>query len=79
MLALYKVVNVFGTSVIAAYAIAMRIDSFASLPAMNFSAALSSFVGQNIGAGKLQRVNRGVVAALKMSAIISLLLHCWLI
>ncbi len=72
MLALYKVVNVFGTSVIAAYAIAMRIDSFASLPAMNFSAALSSFVGQNIGAGKLQRVNRGVVAALKMSAIISL-------
>ncbi|MDO8899524.1 MAG: MATE family efflux transporter, partial [Bacteroidales bacterium] len=55
MLALYKVVNMFGTTVIAAYAVAMRIDSFASLPAMNFSAALSSFVGQNIGAGKLER------------------------
>lgn len=72
MLALYKVVNMFGTTVIAAYAVAMRIDSFASLPAMNFSAALSSFVGQNIGAGKLERVQKGLNATLWMTAIISL-------
>lgn len=72
MLALYKVVNMFGTTVIAAYAIAMRIDSFASLPAMNFAAALSSFVGQNIGAGKLERVKAGLMATLKMTALISL-------
>lgn len=71
MLALYKVVNIFGTTVIAAYAVAMRIDSFASLPAMNFSAALSAFVGQNIGAGKLERVDRGLKATLKMTALIS--------
>ncbi len=72
MLALYKVVNMFGTTVIAAYAVAMRIDSFASLPAMNFSAALSSFVGQNIGAGKLERVQKGLNATLWMTALISL-------
>lgn len=72
MLALYKVVNMFGTTVIAAYSVAMRIDSFASLPAMNFSAALSSFVGQNIGAGKLERVQKGLNATLWMTAIISL-------
>lgn len=72
MLALYKVVNMFGTTIIAAYAIAMRIDSFASLPAMNFAAALSSFVGQNIGAGKLERVQAGLRATLKMTALISL-------
>jgi putative MATE family efflux protein len=72
MLALYKVVNMFGTTVIAAYSVAMRIDSFASLPAMNFSAALSSFVGQNIGAGKLERVQKGLYATLWMTAIISL-------
>ena len=72
MLALYKVVNMFGTSVIAAYAVAMRIDSFASLPAMNFSAALSAFVGQNIGAGKLERVSKGLKATLWMTALISI-------
>ncbi len=71
MLALYKVVNMFGTTVIAAYSIAMRIDSFAALPAMNFASALSSFVGQNIGAGKQERVNNGLWATLRMTAIIS--------
>lgn len=72
MLALYKVVNMFGTTVIAAYAVAMRIDSFASLPAMNFSAALSSFVGQNIGAGQFDRVKKGLMATLRMTSIFSL-------
>ncbi|HOI31754.1 MAG TPA: MATE family efflux transporter, partial [Bacteroidales bacterium] len=72
MLALYKVVNMFGTTVIAAYAVAMRIDSFASLPAMNFAAALSSFVGQNIGAGKLERVKSGMMATLRMTTYISI-------
>ncbi|MDP3463471.1 MAG: MATE family efflux transporter [Bacteroidales bacterium] len=72
MLALYKVVNMFGTSVIAAYSIAMRIDSFAALPAMNFAAALSSFVGQNIGAGKQERVRKGLNATLRITAYISL-------
>lgn len=72
MLALYKVVNMFGTSVIAAYSVAMRIDSFASLPAMNFSGALSSFVGQNIGASKPERVRKGLLATLRMTTIISI-------
>lgn len=72
MLALYKVVNMFGTSVIAAYSVAMRIDSFAALPAMNFSAALSSFVGQNIGANKPERVRKGMLATLRMTTFISL-------
>jgi len=54
-LALYKIVNVFGVPTIAAYSIAMRIDSFAVMPAMNFSAAISTFVGQNIGANKFER------------------------
>jgi len=72
MLALYKVVNMFGTSVIAAYSVAMRLDSFASLPAMNFSAALSSFVGQNIGANKPERVRSGMIATLRMTTTISI-------
>ncbi len=71
-LALYRIVNMFGTPTIAAYSIAMRIDSFAVLPAMNFSAAISTFVGQNIGANKMHRINQGVKSTLLMMAMVSL-------
>ncbi|MEE4258589.1 MAG: MATE family efflux transporter [Bacteroidales bacterium] len=70
-LALYRIVNMFGTSTIAAYTIAMRIDMFAAMPAMNFSAALSTFVGQNIGANKFERIGRGLNSTLGMTSIIS--------
>lgn len=72
MVALIRIVNGFGTNAMAAYTIAGRIDSFASLPAMNFSMALSSFVGQNIGAGKYDRVKRGLRATIIMSGIVAL-------
>ncbi len=71
-LALYKIVNVFGVPTIAAYSIAMRIDSFAVMPAMNFSAAISTFVGQNIGANKFYRINKGLKSTLLMINSISL-------
>jgi putative MATE family efflux protein len=71
-LALYRIVNGFGTSTIAAYAVAMRIDAFAALPAMNFSAALSTFTGQNIGAGRMDRVSIGLKATLIMIAGVAL-------
>jgi len=72
-LALYRIVNMFGTPTIAAYSIAMRIDSFAVMPAMNFSAALATFVGQNIGAGKFNRVGKGLSATFKMASVVSIL------
>ncbi len=72
MMALLKFVNSFGTDTIAAYTVAGRIDSFAMLPAMNFSMALSTFVGQNLGAGKIDRVKNGFRATLLMTTAISL-------
>ena len=71
MLAMYGIVNRFGTDAVAAFAAAGRIDSFAVMPAMNFSAALSSFVGQNIGANQLQRVRNGMKATMVMTSLIS--------
>ncbi len=71
LLAITWIVNLFGVNVIAAYSIAMRIDSLAALPAMNFSAALSTFVGQNIGANKIERVRAGLISTLKMTTLIS--------
>ncbi|MBE0638707.1 MAG: MATE family efflux transporter [Bacteroidales bacterium] len=73
LIALYGIVNKFGTATIAAYSVANRIDSFASLLAMNFAAALSSFVGQNIGANKHERVRAGLKATWLITSAISLL------
>lgn len=67
--ALSVIVNRFGTDVIAAYAVAYRIDNLAVLPAMNFAAALSSFVGQNIGAGRIDRVKKALKFTLLISSI----------
>jgi Na+-driven multidrug efflux pump len=74
MIALFRIVNNFGTNVIAAYSVAGRIDSLAMLPAMNFGQALSTFVGQNIGANKTHRVHSGLRATIGMSSLVSIIL-----
>jgi len=51
-----------------------RLDSLAILPSMNFSAALATFVGQNLGAGKPARVKKGLHATIRMSALFSLII-----
>ncbi len=72
MLAVIRFVNGFGTNAIAAYSVAGRIDSLAGMPAMNFAVALSTFVGQNLGANKPERVKQGLNATLNMSAALAL-------
>ncbi len=64
---LLTIVNRFGDNVLPAYIAAGRVDMFIAMPAMNFAAALSGFVGQNIGAGRYDRVKRGLRATLIMS------------
>jgi len=72
MLAVTRIVNGFGTDAIAAYSVAIRIDSLAGMPAMNFGAALSTFVGQNLGANKPGRVRQGFKATFMMSGALAL-------
>jgi len=72
MLALLRIVNDYGTNAVAAYSVAVRIDGLASLPAMNFGQALSTYVGQNIGANKIPRVRQGLIATLNISTIVAL-------
>jgi putative MATE family efflux protein len=73
MMALIRIVNDFGTDAIAAFTVAGRIDSFALLPAMNFSIAISTFVGQNLGANKVGRVRKGFLATWLMNSGISVI------
>ncbi|HEX2974982.1 MAG TPA: MATE family efflux transporter [Bacteroidales bacterium] len=72
-LALMGIVNKFGTNVIAGYSVASRLDAMALIPAMSFSQALSTFVGQNIGANKPERIRTGLIATLKMSGVVTIL------
>jgi len=66
-LALLGIVNTFGTNVIAGFSVAIRIDNLVTIPAITFSQALSTFVGQNIGAGKTDRIRTGLISTLKMA------------
>ena len=53
-------VNSFGTAVMAAFAAAVKIDSFAYMPVQDFGNAFSTFVAQNFGAGRYDRIRRGI-------------------
>ncbi|MCD8119345.1 MAG: MATE family efflux transporter [Lachnospiraceae bacterium] len=56
-------VNSFGTSIMAAFAAAVKIDSFAYMPAQEYGNAFSTFIAQNTGAGKRERVTGGIKCA----------------
>ena len=71
-LALMGIVNTFGTNVIAGYSVASRLDALATIPAMSFSQALSTFVGQNIGANKTERIRAGLKSTVKMAGIVTI-------
>ena len=56
-------VNSFGTAVMAAFAAAVKIDSFAYMPVQDFGNAFSTFIAQNFGAGKKERIQKGIKSA----------------
>lgn len=54
------VVNGFGATVMAAFAIAVKIDSFAYVPMQDYGNAFSTFIAQNYGACETERIKKGV-------------------
>lgn len=65
-------VNSFGTAIMAAFAAAVKIDSFAYMPVQDFGNAFSTFVAQNYGAGKDDRIHKGVKSAVLTSSLFCL-------
>lgn len=68
ILMIQGLVNSFGTAVMAAFAAAVKIDSFAYMPAQEFANAFSIFISQNRGAKREERVEKGVRSAVSVSA-----------
>ncbi|MCI8418286.1 MAG: MATE family efflux transporter [Lachnospiraceae bacterium] len=62
-------VNSFGPVVMAAFAAAVKIDSFAYMPVQDFGNAFSTFIAQNYGAGRPQRIRQGISSAIKVSVL----------
>lgn len=64
-------VNSFGSVVMAAFSVAVKIDSFSYMPVQDFGNAFSTFVAQNYGAGKKERIREGIRSAVRTSFLFS--------
>lgn len=71
MIAVQSLTNSFGEMVIAANVIVMRVDGFAMMPNFTFGNAMTTYSGQNIGAGKLERVDEGTRDGIRMAVGVS--------
>ena len=69
ILMIQGLVNSFGTVIMAAFAVAVKIDTLAYMPAQEFGNAFSLFISQNYGAGKFDRIEKGVKQALAVSTV----------
>ncbi len=67
-IAIQRLVNDFGIT--AGYAAAMRVENFVLIPILAFNMGLSTFTGQNVGAGMLDRVYRGHKATVVMGLLV---------
>ena len=78
MLVVQSLTNSLGEMVIAANVIIMRVDGFAMMPNMTFGQTMSVYTGQNVGAGKVDRVQQGtkqgLIMAMGLSATITVIL-----
>ena len=68
-----SVVNSFGVEILAGFSAAMRVESLIIVPITSLGNALSSYTSQNVGAEKLERLEKGLRASLIMVGIYSLL------
>lgn len=75
MILVQALTNSFGEQFIAANVIVMRVDGFAMLPNMSFGTAMTTYAGQNVGAGQFDRVKQGAkqgtLMAFGVSAVIT--------
>ena len=62
-------INSFGPVIMAAFAAAVKIDSFAYMPLQDFGNAFSTFIAQNYGAQQPERIRRGIRTAVLLSSV----------
>ena len=73
LIALLGIVNSFGTNTLTAYGAAGKIDTIITQAILTLSGALAAFCGQNIGAGRLDRVKKGLRFTMYANIVLGLL------
>lgn len=71
-------VNNFGSTIVAAYTAASKVEQLATQPAFTFGLAIATYTGQNLGAGKIDRIKLGVKKCILLS-MVSCILACILV
>ena len=71
MIIVQSLTNEFGEQFIAANVVIMRVDGFAMMPNFSFGMAMTTFAGQNVGAGLYDRVKQGAKQGTLMAVAIS--------
>lgn len=74
MIVVQSLTNSFGEMIIASNVIIMRVDGFAMMPNFTFGAAMTTYAGQNIGAGKIDRVRKGTKDGTRIAVLVAVVL-----
>jgi len=76
-----RAVNGFGQAMTASFTVGYRVELYMNLPCSAFQTTLATYTGQNIGAGKMDRVKKGVRQAILMSFLLTLCISAlvWLL
>ena len=67
-----RAVNEFGQTMTASFTVGQRIEMYMNLPCNAFQTTLATYTGQNIGAGKMERVKKGAYQTVLMSLLLTL-------
>ncbi len=74
ILMIQGLVNSFGTTIMAAFAAAVKIDTLAYMPVQEFGNAFSLFISQNHGAKRPDRVRVGILTAVRVSVLFCIII-----
>ncbi len=72
LIALQRVVNGFGDDFVTSFTVVSRIEQLVQQPFMSLGAALATYTGQNIGAGRIDRVKQGFLKATLCSTVFAI-------
>jgi putative MATE family efflux protein len=78
-MAIQRLVNGYGPVFMAGFGVSGKIDSFAFMPIASFSSAITTYTGQNIGAGRMDRVKKGFRVTHLMSACVCVVISALVI
>ena len=67
-------INMMGPAVMAGYSATTRLDAFIMMPVQTMAMTVTTFVGQNLGAGKVKRARRGVMTAVSGGLIMTVII-----